>query len=123
MPDHAEKPNCFTIRYSQIVFGLITIAAPVLHLISLGILWFIPMISKKQRYFLVFVEILYSWSCIDVFAVSICSAVMQISQFARFMVGDQCNWINPLISLFFAGEDTIKGHETCFDVELSLIHI
>lgn len=116
MPEHAENPDAFVIRFSQAVYSLITIGAPLLHILLLGFMWFVPLPPKFQRVSLFLHEIVYAWSCIDVFAVSILSAVMQISQFAKFMVGDQCNWINPLISAFFSEEDLVQGHLTCFDV-------
>ena len=63
-------------------------------------------------------EILNAWSCLDVFVVSIIAAVLEIGQFAHFIVGDKCDFINPFIKKYFS--ETLDGHDTCFEVEAYL---
>ena len=42
-------------------------------------------------------EVLYAWSALDVFVVSLIVSVLQIRQFAAFIIGDKCDAINPLL--------------------------
>ena len=75
---------------------------------------------RAQKTIYVAAEIMYAWACLDVFIISILAAVLEISQFARFMVGDKCDIIDPIVKKLFANEPLIKGHETCFDVVTTL---
>ena len=43
----------------------------------------------------------------DVFLISIISAVLEISQFVKFMVGDKCEMIDSIVEMFHADEDII----------------
>lgn len=120
LPDAAEYPNSFTVRFTQALYIVIAIITPVAHVLLMFFMWLIPMSYKAMKGCYVAAEILYAWSCLDVFIVSILAAVLEISQFARFMVGDKCDAIDPIIKTFFSQEDLIKGHETCFDVVTTL---
>ena len=59
---------------------------------------------------------MYAWSCLDVFVISIVAAVLEISQFAQFMVGNKCDLIDPIVREYFKDEPYIKNHEKCFQV-------
>ena len=63
-------------------------------------------------------EILNAWSCLDVFVLSIIAAILQISQFTEFIVGDKCDAINPIVEKYFS--DILGGHNTCFEVKAYL---
>jgi len=60
-------------------------------LIFLGlllVLWNVPLTVKGQRTFLVLAQVMNAWSGLDVFVVAILACVMEISQFADFIVTD-----------------------------------
>ena len=116
LPGAAEFPNSFGVRFTQVLYIIISILMPIVHTISLFILWVVPMTRKAQTFLYKACEVMYAWSCLDVFVISILASVMEISQFARFMVGDRCDLIDPIVKMFFADEELIQGHETCFDV-------
>jgi hypothetical protein len=118
MPDASEKPNSFTIRFTQIIYFLTILIFPICHLLTVIILWLVPLSRKIQKFIYTICEILNAWSCIDVFVVSIIAAIVEISQFAAFIVGDKCNFINPFLEKFFA--ETLDNHNTCFEVEAYL---
>ncbi len=44
-------------------------------------------------------EILSAWSTVDVFVVSIVAALMEIRQFAQFMLGGHCDEINKILKV------------------------
>ncbi|EAX89982.1 hypothetical protein TVAG_124530 [Trichomonas vaginalis G3] len=120
LPDAAQYPNSFTIRFTQALYIVIAIIMPIMHVVTLFIMWVIPMTYRAQKRIYVAAEVMYAWACLDVFIISILAAVLEISQFARFMVGDKCDQIDPIIKMFFANEPLINGHETCFDVVTTL---
>jgi len=112
----AQFPNSFGIVFTTGLYFLVAIIMPLVHVITLIIMWLVPFSFKVQKVLYVTAEVMYAWSCLDVFVISILAAVLQISQVARFMVGDKCDLIDPLVKMFFSEEDLVKGHETCFDV-------
>ena len=118
MPDASEKPNSFSIRFTQLIYFLTIMIFPICHLLTVIILWLVPLSRKIQKFIYTICEILNAWSCIDVFVVSIIAAIVEISQFAAFIVGDKCNFINPFLEKFFA--ETLDNHNTCFEVEAYL---
>jgi hypothetical protein len=118
MPSSAEKPNSYTIRFTQIIYFLTILVFPILHLLTVIILWLVPLSRKIQKIIYTTCEIFNAWSCIDVFVVSIIAAIVEIGQFAAFIVGDKCDFINPFLEKFFY--KTLDGHTTCFEVEANL---
>ena len=73
---------------------------------------------KYQKILYNIAEILNAWSCIDVFVIALIAGVVQIAQFAKFMVGDKCDSIDPIIQSYFS--KTLNGHDTCFEVQTYL---
>ena len=118
MPDASEKPNSFSIRYTQLIYFLTILIFPICHLLTVIILWLVPLSRKIQKFIYTICEILNAWSCIDVFVVSIIAAIVEISQFTAFIVGDKCDFINPFLEKFF--DETLDGHDTCFEVNANL---
>lgn len=116
IPDCAEYPDSFAVRLTQIVFFLITIIIPYIHMFTLFFLLFLPMTKKKLLSFYYICETLYAWSCLDVFIISILAAVLEIGQLALFLVADKCDPIEPIIKQYFSQENYVKGHEKCFEV-------
>jgi hypothetical protein len=118
MPEASEKPNSFTIRFTQLIYFLTIMIFPICHLLTVIILWLVPLSRKIQKCIYTICEILNAWSCIDVFVISIIAAIVEISQFTAFIVGDKCDFINPFLEKFF--DNTLDGHDTCFEVEAFL---
>ena len=118
MPDASEKPNSFSIRFTQLIYFLTIMIFPICHLLTVIILWLVPLSRKIQKFIYTICEILNAWSCIDVFVISIIAAIVEISQFTAFIVGDKCDFINPFLEKFF--DKTLNGHDTCFEVEAYL---
>merc|ERR1712100_157707 len=75
-------------------------------LIFLGlllVLWNAPLTVKGQRMFLVLAQIMNAWSGLDVFVVAILACVLEISQFANFILSDTgADVINPYLPTLFS---------------------
>ena len=63
-----------------VVFVSVGIIAPVLYLIVLTIVWFMPMQLETQRRWFNMLELLTSCNALDVLVVSLVSAILEIKQ-------------------------------------------
>ena len=113
-----ENPLASEIIFIQIIYFLTILPIPIAFLVNLIILWFVPMTRKNQKILYSIGEILNAWSSIDVFVIALLSGVSQIDLFAKFLVGDKCDDINPIIKKYFS--KILEGHDTCFEVEADL---
>ena len=118
VPAAYENPTDSAIIFTQIVYFLTVLVLPLAFLLFVGILWFVPMTRKAQTIIYAIAEILNAWSCIDVFVIAIVASPTQIEKFAKFIVGDKCNSIDPIIKKYFS--KILDGHDTCFQVKIYL---
>ena len=118
VPESYENPNDKVIRFTQAIYFITVFIMPVSTLLNIMFLWFVPLPRKIQKFFYNIAEILNAWSCLDVFIIAIIAAIMQISQFTGFIVGDKCDAINPFIEKYFY--DSLDGYNTCFEVKAEL---
>ena len=116
--DVYEDPNAPEVIFTQFIFFLTVLAIPITFLFTLIILWFVPMPRKYQKILYSIAEILNAWSCLDVFVIALIAGVVQIAQFAKFLVGDKCDLIDPIIHQYFS--ETLDGHDSCFEVQTYL---
>jgi hypothetical protein len=103
--------------FLQLSYFLFTIFIPVACLQVSLVLMVWPLSLPTQRKLLMAAEALNAWSAIEVFLLSIVAAVLQISQFAAFLVGDKCDAINEMIQTIFDGE---MFDPICFTVHASV---
>ena len=106
------------MRFTQIVFIMTAFIVPVLHVVAMLVLWFVPFTRKIQHYLRYACEVLSAWACVDVFIISIIAAVLEIQQFAGFMVGDKCDFLVPIIEEYF--KPFIGEYPSCFEVVATL---
>jgi len=118
LPGSSQTPNAFGVRWIQATFFIFALVVPLLFLITLLFLWLTPMTYKMQKRVFVVVEILNAWAALEVFVVSIIAALLEIQQFAAFIIGDKCDGIDQILQKYFA--DQLDGDVTCFDVIATL---
>jgi hypothetical protein len=58
---------------------------------------------------------------LDVFVVSIVASLLEIQQFAEFIVGDSCDEINKFLKEYM--DDQLEGDDKCFDVIATLTKV
>ncbi|KAK8895817.1 hypothetical protein M9Y10_013702 [Tritrichomonas musculus] len=115
-PKSCEFPNNWEVRAIQVVYVITAIITPMLHIIALGFMLYFPMTKKHLFSMYNFCEVLYAWSCLDVFTLSLLVSMVQITQFTNFMVGHNCDLINDILRKFFTHDKYIDGHYKCFEV-------
>eukprot|EP01065_Artemidia_motanka_P024132 TRINITY_DN2875_c0_g4_i1.p1 TRINITY_DN2875_c0_g4~~TRINITY_DN2875_c0_g4_i1.p1 ORF type:complete len:1382 (+),score=505.85 TRINITY_DN2875_c0_g4_i1:81-4226(+) len=106
----------------MVCFVLFAVVVPLLQVIMLLVLWLSPLELRNQKRLFFFNEILAAWSSIEVLIVSLLAALLQISQLAKFILGNRCDLINDLmrqygVPLGLFAEDQAK----CFDVHAELL--
>jgi Paraquat-inducible protein A len=113
-----QDPLKWQILSMQICYFAFGLVAPTLLLLALLVLWFKPLSLTGLVRTLVASDIIGAWTAIDVFCVSVAAALLEIRQFAAFIVGNNCGDINAAATYFLQlkpGEIT-----TCFDVITTL---
>eukprot|EP00727_Mastigamoeba_balamuthi_P013713 m51a1_g8965 hypothetical protein (1234) ;mRNA; r:1067285-1071195 len=118
VPDSSPEPRAFGPVLIVVVYLLTALIIPVLHMLAMLGLWCAPLTLRQQRWGMTAVEVCNAWSCIDVYIVSMAAALLEIRQFAGFMVGDKCDGINRLLRRYFAQD--LRGHDICFEVVAKL---
>lgn len=116
LPGSSMHPNGINVRVIQIAFVFFAAVTLPVYLVILMCLWFAPMKNRMHREFLVAAQILNAWSGTDVFCLSIFASVLQIRQFASFMIGDKCDLINKVLAASPLAH-RLPGEAKCFDVE------
>jgi hypothetical protein len=102
------------LRWMQASYFILAFLCPILCLImGLGI-WYAPLSSRSRGSAMVYLEVVNAWSAMDVFCVAIVATVLQIEQFAQFIIGDRCDAINVYLAEYM--DSQLDGHDTCFDV-------
>ena len=96
---------------SYFAFGLI---CPFSVLLLTLIMCFVPLSTTFQSRLLVALEIANAWASLDVFCVSIIASLLEIQQFAAFIVGDSCDSINKILEKYL--DPVLDGDDKCFDV-------
>ena len=90
-----------------------------LLLLSLLGLWLLPLRAQAQRRLFVLAEVFNAWSAVDVFVLSVFAAILEIRQFAQFIIGDKCDLVNKVVADLDQSNVLIArmldGDERCFD--------
>uniref|UniRef100_A0A6B2KY53 Uncharacterized protein n=1 Tax=Arcella intermedia TaxID=1963864 RepID=A0A6B2KY53_9EUKA len=105
-------------RYIQITFYLFAMVVPLLQLTVLLYMWMAPMPLHRLKKVMVIAEVFGSWGAVDVFVVSIVAAVLEIDQFAQFIIGGRCDLINQILKDYF--DKALNGKDKCFGVVTEL---
>eukprot|EP00727_Mastigamoeba_balamuthi_P013477 m51a1_g8752 hypothetical protein (725) ;mRNA; f:94670-97310 len=118
VPSSSPEPWAFGPVLILVVYLLTALVIPVLHMLAMLGLWCAPLTLRQQRWGMTAVEVCNAWACIDVYMVSMAAALLEIRQFAGFMVGDKCDGINRLLRRYFSQD--LQGHDVCFEVVAKL---
>jgi len=118
LPSASGSPKDFGIRWIQASYFAFGLGMPLAFLVALLLLWVTPLTLRMQKFCVVMTEVLNAWNALDVFVISIVAALMEIQQFASFIVGDSCDLINEVLKENMDTE--LEGDDKCFDVVATL---
>ena len=117
-PTGQDVPIGTTVLW--ITFLLFALVIPILYLAMTAALYVVPLTLYEQRKIHVVVEVLHAWGAIEVFVLSIIAALLQLKQFAGFIVGGRCNVIDMYIKKYLS-EALPGGDMVCFTVVTKLL--
>lgn len=120
LPSASPDPNSFGTRWIQLAFVCFSIVFVLAYNIILVVLWWAPLSNKVQRRLLVSAQVLNAWSALEVFMLSIMAGVLEIQQFAKFIVGTKCDKLDEVVAKIPSLADMIPGGVSCFDVKTEL---
>ncbi len=111
LPLSVENPQNFGVTLIQTTFFFFALVMPFACLLTITVLFYIPMTLRGQQIVFMLAEIANAWSAIEVFLLSVLASMLELSQFAAFMVGDHCDFLKT--KFFF----DLFQNDTCFSVE------
>jgi len=91
---------------------------PVIFIVMLLCMWCFPLPAKFQHTLNALLEVAQAWSALEVFAIAIAASLLEIQQFATFIIGSSCDTINAYLEEN-AGT-RLDGDDSCFDVIATL---
>jgi len=118
IPSSSDTPHSVGIIFLQVSFFIFICVMPLLYLVLLIMLWLWPLTYNAQRRLLHITEIAQAWSSLEVFVVAVIAALLELQQFAQFIIGDKCDKINPILHKY--AHPLLDGDDRCFDVVASL---
>jgi len=104
------------ILFIQGCFLLFAVGTPIAQLAVLLALWCIPLSARHHHGLFIASEVLGAWAGLEVFIVSIVASLLELSQFAHFIIGDRCDQINDLLAQFMPHLFPPPDLPICFDV-------
>jgi hypothetical protein len=113
IPESVESPDAF-VYILQLAYFFYAGFAPLATLILLFLVLTMPLTLTRQLQLLTLAEIANAWSAVEVFALSIVTAVLEISTFASFIIGNHCDSIADII------HDSTGYSGSCFSVHASV---
>jgi len=120
VPSASPHPHSIDLVFIQLIFCLFSMAMVIVYHVMLMVLWGAPLTNRVQRHGLVAAQVMNAWSALDVFIVSIMAGVLEIRQFALFIIGDKCDGLDALLEKLPPVASRVPGKLTCFDVESEL---
>eukprot|EP00755_Sulcionema_specki_P007244 Sspe_Gene.37709::Locus_18203_Transcript_1_1_Confidence_1.000_Length_3941::g.37709::m.37709 len=106
--------------YLVTTFLMFAAAVPLLQVVALAVLWACPLTLHMQKVLFFANEVIAAWNALDVFVVALIASLLEISQFAGFMIGGKCDGINQVLSA--AGPVIGLDVNKCFDVRATLLN-
>jgi hypothetical protein len=118
LPHTTRDPGSLGIKWIQLVYFCFALVIPIAFLLIALYMFHARLTLQSLRRWFVLSEVANAWAASDVFVLAIVSALLQISTFAQFLVGNKCDLINAIAAGFFA--PYLDGDDVCLDVTAEL---
>ncbi|GAX11649.1 hypothetical protein FisN_7Lh008 [Fistulifera solaris] len=110
--ENSDGAGIFLLRCAYYFYAAFT---PFATLLFLATFIAVPMTTHGQLALITLAEIANAWSAVEVFALSIVAALLQISTFSTFMIGNRCDLLHKIL------EDQSEAQiDSCFSVNASV---
>ena len=94
-------------------------ALPLVWAALLLLLWLAPLRPQQTRRLYRWCEVAQAWACLDVFILTTIVSLIELDQFSKFILGDECDGINKLLDEYFS--DLVDGDTVCFGTRSTLL--
>jgi hypothetical protein len=118
---HSGLPDDPGVQWTACMYFIFCLAAPSLLVLLCGVLWFAPLSSPWRRFVLTWCEVVNAWAALEVFVVAVVASMLQVQQFAAFIVGDACDGVNKLLEALL--DEQLHGDDKCLDVIAELTSV
>jgi hypothetical protein len=118
IPLSVEDPDDFGIRWIEITYYVFALGMPFGCLGVMAAMFVVPLTTRSASRLYVLAEVANAWSAMEVFVISVVAALLEIEQFAGFIIGDKCDGINKILEAFL--DKPLHGDDKCFDVVATL---
>ncbi|KAH3767401.1 hypothetical protein Pelo_716 [Pelomyxa schiedti] len=98
----------FRTLITIVVFTLTVIALPLCSILSILLLWVLPVKLYHQEILMCLSESLYAWSAVDVFTAVLVGFFLQLKQFSQLLTTTKCASVNAVLEKYF---DAALNHE------------
>ena len=115
IPQSVQNSSSFGIHFIQGTYFFFALVMPLVCLVSLLILFVVPMKMQRQQQFFILAEVTNAWSGVEVFVIAIMASLAETGQFSSSMVQEQCNLLEQVLS----GFSTDELHH-CFSVKTTI---
>jgi hypothetical protein len=110
--ENSDSNGIFLLLCAYYFYAVFTPFATLLFLATFVV---VPMTTRGQLALITLAEIANAWSAVEVFALSIVAALLQISTFSSFIIGDRCDFLHKIL------EDQSESQiDSCFSVNASV---
>lgn len=109
------------LSWMQASYFTLTLAMPLGTLLMSLVLLLLPLKVQSMQRGMVLMEVCNAWSALDVFCLSVLATMLEIEQFAEFIVGDKCDGINVLLGEYF--DSVLHGDDKCFDMVAKVLSV
>ena len=98
-----------------VAFYVFALIVPLAQLMIAFVTWLVPLDFSTQKRACIVGEVIGAWSGLDVTVLTMIVAFMQVGQFAKFIVGDKCDALAPILHLPEMNV-LLNGDDVCLDV-------
>jgi hypothetical protein len=82
---------------------------PIAYVACLLVLWMVPLTYRFQSRLLTLTSTIHAWSALEVFVISIIAALLELQQFAQFIIGNRCDMINKILGAHGMNDKGLGG--------------
>eukprot|EP00727_Mastigamoeba_balamuthi_P004540 m51a1_g14084 hypothetical protein (1062) ;mRNA; f:8399-12310 len=118
IPGATPSPNAFAVRLLAVLFVCMALLVPCVYMIAVVVVLCVPLRTRAHWWVMAAGDVLYAWSCVDVYSICVIGAALMLPQIVSSMVAWHCRHIDLLLGRFFDGD--LDGQNTCLAIETQL---
>jgi uncharacterized paraquat-inducible protein A len=115
IPQSVQNTSSFGVHLIKTAYFFFALVMPLVCLISLLVIFIVPMRMRRQQQIFILVEVTNAWSAIEVFIFAILASLAEIGPFSSSMVEQHCSLLEKMLSGFTGSGGDDLHH--CYSVK------